>query len=261
MSAASPYRIVRSTSTAADFHGRIVPDPARCELWQHDIASPALVLGSTQDESVVDLDACGRAGVEVVRRRSGGGAVLLLPGEVTWIDVIVPAGTPGWSDDVHGQMVWLGRHLAAAISAVGGARHDVVVHDGALRATAWSSLVCFDGLGAGEVLLDGHKLVGISQRRTRHAARLQCCWYSAYDLGRLVELLVPDRRPPTTALAPVATLPAALSDATVAALTASLNNSAALDVRRHGFRTVSDTKPGIADSLDDTNSECPTREQ
>ena len=107
------------------------------------------------------------------------------------------------------------------------------------------------------MLLDGHKLVGISQRRTRHAARLQCCWYSAYDLGRLVELLVPDRRPPTTALASVATLPAALSDATVAALTASLNNSAALDVRRHGFRTVRDTKPGIADSLDDTNSECP----
>lgn len=222
MSAASPYRIVRSTSTAADFHARTVPDPARCELWRHDITSPALVLGSTQDESVVDLDACGRAGVEVVRRRSGGGAVLLLPGEVTWIDVIVPAGAPGWSDDVHVQMVWLGRHLAEAVSTVGGATDDVAVHDGALRSTPWSPLVCFDGVGAGEVLVGGHKLVGISQRRARHAARLQCCWYSTYEPARLVELLAPDRRPPTTDLAPVATVPAALSDAIVAALAVTL---------------------------------------
>ncbi len=222
MSAVSPYRIVRSTSTAADFHARTVPDPAPSELWQHDITSPALVLGSTQDESVVDLDACARAGVEVVRRRSGGGAVLLLPGEVTWIDVIVPAGAPGWSDDIHGPMVWLGRHLAEAVCTVGAASDDVVVHEGALRSTAWSSLVCFDGVGAGEVLVGGRKLMGISQRRTRHAARLQCCWYSTYDPDRLVELLAADRRPPTTDLAPVATVPAALSDAIVATLAAAL---------------------------------------
>ncbi len=222
MSAASPYRIVRTTSTAADFHARTVPDPAPSELWQHDITSPALVLGSTQDELVVDLDACGRAGVEVVRRRSGGGAVLLLPGEVTWIDVIVPAGAPGWSDDVHGPMVWLGRHLAEALTTVGAATDDVVVHDGALHSTRWSPLVCFDGVGAGEVLVGGHKLVGISQRRTRHAARLQCCWYSTYEPDRLVELLASDRRPATTDLAPVATVPAAMSDAIVAALAATL---------------------------------------
>ncbi len=223
MSTASPYRIVRSTSTAADFHARTVPDPASSELWQHDITSPALVLGSTQDESIVDLDACSRAGVEVVRRRSGGGAVLLWPDEVTWIDVIVPAGAPGWSDDIHGPMVWLGRHLAAAVSTVGAATDDVAVHDGALRSTPWSSLVCFDGVGAGEVLVGGLKLVGISQRRTRHAARLQCCWYSTYDPSRLVGLLAQDRRPPLDALSLVATVPADLSAAVIDALVRDLD--------------------------------------
>ena len=222
MSSRSPYRLVRSTSTASEFHARLVPDPAACEIWQHEITAPALVLGSTQDESIVDVDACRRAGVDVVRRRSGGGAVLLRPGEVTWIDVIVPAGATGWSDDVHGPMVWLGRHLHGAFGERLGPDVDLTVHEGALRSTSWSSSVCFDGVGAGEVLLDGHKLVGISQRRTRHAARLQCCWYSDYDPARLVELLHPRRRPSVDDLVPVATVRADLGSAAVEAVAAAL---------------------------------------
>ncbi len=221
VTSAVPYRLVRSRSTVADFHARTVPDPARPEVWQHDIASPALVLGSTLDDSVVDLDACRRVGADVVRRRSGGAAVLLLPGEVTWIDVIVPVGSPGWSDDIHGPMMWLGGHLAAAITDATGIG-DLVVHDGALRSTPWSKLVCFDGVGAGEVLLGGRKLVGLSQRRTRHAARLQCCWYSTYDPADLVELLDPSVRPMPSDLASVATLPASASDAVVERLVATL---------------------------------------
>jgi lipoate-protein ligase A len=215
------YRVVPSRSTATEFHARPVPDPARPEVWEHDIVSAALVLGSTQDESVVDVESCRRSGVEVVRRRSGGGAVLLRPGEVTWIDVIVPVGAPGWSDDVQAPMVWLGRHLAAAMAAVTGL-DDLVVHEGTLRSTAWSKLVCFDGIGAGEVLLGGRKLVGISQRRTRHAARLQCCWYSSYDASMLLGLLDPAVRPEPSELQPVATLPSATADDIVARLTATL---------------------------------------
>ncbi len=227
MNPATPYRVVRSRSTAADFHARPVPEPARREIWQHDVTAPALVLGSTQDPSVVDAGACRRAGVEVVRRRSGGGAVLLVPGDVTWIDVIVPAGSAGWSDDVHGPMVWLGHHLADVIGTQTGAdavtaAGGLTVHDGAMRSTAWSRLICFDGVGAGEVLLGGRKLVGISQRRTRHAARLQCCWYSSHRSDPLVELLDAGHRPMPSELAPVATLPAALADPIVATLAATL---------------------------------------
>jgi lipoate-protein ligase A len=222
VSAVSPYRVVRSRSTAGDFHARTVPVPASREIWRHDLTRPALVLGSTQDRSDVDLDACRRAGVEVVRRRSGGGAVLLVPGQVTWLDVIVPAAMPGWSADVHGPMVWLGNGLAGAIARATGI-DDLVVHDAAMRTTAWSRLVCFDGLGAGEVLLGDRKLVGISQRRTRDAARLQCCWYSEYDPQRLLALLDPAAgRPAAEDLAQVATLPAGSADAIVRELVATL---------------------------------------
>ena len=215
MSGVEPYRVIRSRSTAADFHARAVPVPARREIWHHEITAPALVLGSTQDRSDVDEEACRHAGVEVVRRRSGGGAVLLVPGEVTWLDVIVPAAMPGWSDDVHGPMVWFGTHLAEAITRATGVE-SLVVHDGAMRSTRWSRLICFDGLGAGEVLLGGRKLVGISQRRTRDAARLQCCWYSDYDPDRLVDLLDPATgRPAASDLAAIATLPVGSADAIV----------------------------------------------
>jgi lipoate-protein ligase A len=245
-----PYRVVRALTTAGEFHQRSVPDPAPNELWWPEITAPALVLGSSQPEQDIDREACERAGVAVVRRRSGGGAVLLLPGEVTWLDVIVPLGSAGWSDDVHGPMVWLGRHLAAVVEELldellddprdtgadrpadgglpaGGGRAadaglDVSVHAGPMVTTRWSSTVCFDGVGAGEVLLGGRKLIGISQRRTRHAARLQCCWYSHYDPARLVELLAPAARPTVTDLRPVATVAPVIADAMPPALAARL---------------------------------------
>lgn len=215
------YRLERSRSTAAAFHARSVPDPASRVVWWHDVTAPALVLGSTQSESVADHDACRRAGVEIVRRRSGGGAVLLRPGGVTWIDVIVPRGAPGWADDVHRPMAWLGEHLVDVLSDLLPGR-AVGAHVGPMVATPWSSLVCFDGFGTGEVLVDGHKAVGISQRRTRHAARLQCCWYSEYDPGELVRLLAPGVRPAVGDLRPVATVPGPVADAVPAALVARL---------------------------------------
>jgi lipoate---protein ligase len=63
------------------------------------------------------------------------------------------------------------------------------VHRGGMVHTAWSALVCFAGLGPGEVTRAGRKLVGISQRRTRDAARLQCAVYSTWDPGTLASVL------------------------------------------------------------------------
>ena len=62
------------------------------------------MLGSTQRDDVVDGEALHLAGLEVVRRRSGGGAVLLVPDEHVWIDwsdgAVLPGGVqrPGAAD-------------------------------------------------------------------------------------------------------------------------------------------------------------------
>jgi len=224
------FDVVEWRGRAAELHARRPLDPVDPELWVNTVTVPALVLGSSQRDDVVDADACRAAGIDLVRRRSGGGAVLLIPGEVTWLDVILPRDGPGWSDDVHRPMRWLGGHLAAVLAerlerqGVAGA---LAVHPGPLRSSRWSSTVCFDGLGAGELTLDGVKLMGISQRRTRAWARLQCTWYSSYDAARLVALLAVAARPPVAELAPVATVPAAVSDGIAGALATRLSEDPA----------------------------------
>lgn len=211
----SEWSLIRRQSTAGEFHALEIPDPARPELWVHEITAPALVLGSTQrGPDIVDEVACVEAGVDVVRRRSGGGAVLLVPGEVVWVDVILPAGHEGWADDIHRPMVWLGERLAAAFRGAGVPGSEV--HTGGMLSTDHSRLICFDGLGPGELTLDGAKLVGISQRRTRGAARLQCCWYVDYDPRSLTALLAD--APDVAQLKAVATIGRDVADAVVGQL-------------------------------------------
>ncbi len=215
------FELEHTSGPAAALHERPIPAPVRPVIWWHDVTAPALVLGSAQHDSDVDLDACDRAGVDVIRRHSGGGAVLLVPGEVVWFDVVVPAGHPAWVADVRASMIWLGRCL-----------RDVIglgeVHEGPLVSTAWSRTICFDGIGPGEILVDHPgggraKLVGISQRRTRDAARFQVCAHTTYDPAALPALLLPEHRPPLDALRPVATLDVLDTDALAATLQVSLS--------------------------------------
>ena len=129
-------------------------------MWVFTVDRPALVLGSTQPDDVVDRAAARDAGVEVARRRSGGGAVWLEPGGTSWVDVLVPRADPLWDDDVGRAVHWLGDAWAAAIGAA------AEVHRGGMVCSAESGRACFAGLGPGEVTIGGRKAVGISQRRT-----------------------------------------------------------------------------------------------
>jgi lipoate-protein ligase A len=168
--------------SAAAFHAREVPDPAARAVWVCDATDSALVLGSAQHDDGVDRD----AGIAVVRRHSGGGAVLVVPGEVLWVDLVLPVGDPLWQDDVGRAFLWVGEAWAAALAELGVSAR---VHRGGLERSAWSFAVCFAGLGPGEVTVDGRKVVGISQRRTRHAARFQCAALRAWDPSAIVPLL------------------------------------------------------------------------
>ena len=144
------------------------------------VDGPALVLGSTQ------AWVAGDGSVEVVRRRSGGGAVLLRPRETLWVDVVVPRDDALWSDDVGRACWWLGDVWAAALGTG-------VVHRGALVASRWSRDVCFAGVGPGEVVAagggGGGKVVGIAARRTREWALFQCAVPLAWDPAAYVRLL------------------------------------------------------------------------
>jgi len=188
-------------------------------VWVCVVDRPAIVLGSRQTPELLDLAACERAGLEIVRRRSGGGAVLLRPGAMDWIDLVLPREVV--PDDIRSSMTWAGACWTDAFVELGAAAGDLHLHDGGMVCSPWSNLVCFAGVGPGEVLVGERKLLGLSQRRSRNGVRIQCQVYRRRIIGEMPPLFattVPDVPPAEPAiLADVG-----LGDVTVAALGATL---------------------------------------
>jgi lipoate-protein ligase A len=187
------WRIEERVWSAALLHKAwptTVADPETRAIGICRVSAPAVVLGSTQSLSVIDVDRAERSGVAVARRRSGGGAVLVTPDDPIWIDAWVPRGDPLWLDDVARAFDWLGDTWGRVLANLGVT--GASVHRGGLEAsTPWSSLVCFGGVGTGEVLdPDGRKIVGISQRRTRDGAWFHSACLRHWDPDPLLDLLV-----------------------------------------------------------------------
>ena len=156
---------------------------SRCE----PTGAPALVVGSAQPVEVADAPALARTGTTLVRRRSGGGAVLVAPGAQLWVDVWVPAGDELWDADVVRGAFWLGDVWAAALTRLGA--EELHVHHGRAEGGEWSALVCFAGRGPGELFVSGRKLVGLAQRRTAAGIRLSTMALVEWRPQALLELL------------------------------------------------------------------------
>jgi lipoate-protein ligase A len=186
------WRVEERTGDAASLHGAwptVVADPSRRTVSICRVTGPSVVLGSTQSEAVVDHRLTDAAGVSVARRSSGGGAVLVAPGEPVWVDVWVPVDDPLWLRAVDRAFDWLGRvwvEVLEGLGIAGSAAHD----QGYVACTRWSSLVCFGGVGAGEVVAsDGRKVVGLAQRRTRQGAWFHGACVLRWDPVPLLGLL------------------------------------------------------------------------
>jgi lipoate-protein ligase A len=193
---ADPWDVEQRTSDAAQIHGswpKVLADPSRRTVADCRVTGPSVVLGSTQSEAVVDRAGAEALGLSVVRRSSGGGAVLVVPGDPAWVDVWIPAGDPLWHREVDRAFDWLGRAWVDALASwgIGG----LAAHDrGFVACTRWSSLVCFGGVGAGEVVTgDGRKVVGLAQRRSRAGAWFHSACIVRWDPVPLVGALALDR--------------------------------------------------------------------
>ena len=161
--------------SAFDFHA-LNPASTRA-LWWCTVQAPAIILGSTQQTGDVDAAAAADLGLEVVRRRSGGGAVFVHPTESVWIDITIPRDDSLFVDDVSASMLWLGDVFCEALSPWVQAE----TYRGEFTTGTYGRSVCFASTSPGEVFVGNHKLVGISQRRGRDGARLQCVLYRSWS--------------------------------------------------------------------------------
>lgn len=205
MSGSAGWTVERFRGAASTFHARPVPEGSGRAVWWFEVERSTVVLGSTQRGDVVDRGRLAHRGVDLARRRSGGGAVWLAPGEVTWVDLVIPVDDPLWEDDVTRSSRWLAAAWVRSLEAAG--LTGVRCHGGAMVEGRWSKLVCFGGLAPGEVMIGDRKVVGVSQRRTREAARFQCALLHRWDPVPLLDVLSlsdDDRRRAAADLGPVA---------------------------------------------------------
>jgi lipoate-protein ligase A len=145
------------------------------ELRARDVATvylaradlPTLVLGGHQSPEIVNSIKVSHTPVR--RRRGGGGLVLLRPDDL-WIDWWIPHDDARWSHDVRVSSLLVGSWWASALRVR--TRQDVSVHEGPLEGSEAHRVVCFAGRGPGEVFVAGHKAVGLTQWRVREGVFL-----------------------------------------------------------------------------------------
>jgi len=175
----------------ADLAALFDVEPFRQLPRRHAVARRAaqatVVLGSTQRTEVIDTERARAMGIAVVRRRGGGGAVLLRPGDHLWVEAWIPRDDPLWAADVAEAAGWVGEWWSDALGPHGAG--DRSVQRGRSVPGRHGALVCFSGRGPGELFVGDRKIMGVSQWRGREGSLFHTCAYAHWDPLPLIEVL------------------------------------------------------------------------
>jgi len=132
------------------------PPTVRVYTWE----PPALSLGYFQPLAEVNLAACRVAGVDVVRRPTGGRAILHEQ-ELTY-SLVAPESSPSVAGGVLESYARISQALIAGLARLG---IDARFAPPAGRLAESPSAACFEVPSSYEVLVAGRKLIGSAQRR------------------------------------------------------------------------------------------------
>jgi lipoyl(octanoyl) transferase len=143
---------------------------------------PCLSLGRFQRTDDVDRDACRRLGADVVRRPTGGRAVL--HDRCLTYALVAPVDAPPFAGGVRASAERIGAALAAGLGRLAG---SVITAPAPARGHRPAD--CFALPGAGEVVADGRKLAGSAQLRRDGAALQHGTVRLRADAGLIAPLL------------------------------------------------------------------------
>jgi lipoate-protein ligase A len=136
-------------------------EPGEGVLRLYGWARPTLSLGRNEPAGAYPLEAIRAKGMDIVRRPTGGRAVLH-DAELTYA-IVAPVGAWG---SVRAAYRAINEGLAYALRSLGA---PVVLAPGAAGALAPDAGPCFQVPAAGEVVASGRKLVGSAQARVGRA--------------------------------------------------------------------------------------------
>jgi lipoate-protein ligase A len=157
------------------------PATLRLYAW-----SPAcLSLGYAQGAEDVDLERLRARGWDLVRRPTGGRAILHAD-EITYA-VIGPASDPRFAGGILESYQRLSTALAAALTRLG--VQGVTTSASAGQADRSGDPICFENAGPFEITAAGRKLIGSAQVRRRSAVLQHGSLPLGGDLGRICQAL------------------------------------------------------------------------
>lgn len=147
---------------------------------------PCLSLGHAQPFADVDLERLHQNGWEVVRRLTGGRAILHTD-ELTY-SVIAPAGEPRVAGTLLESYNRLAQALLAAARELG---LPVAIEEHAASAASGAvNPVCFEVPSSYEITVDGRKLIGSAQARKKEGVLQHGSLPLHGDLARITRALV-----------------------------------------------------------------------
>lgn len=136
---------------------KLVPPTLRLYRWN----PPGVSIGYFQRiDDAVNIDACKSLGVDIVRRLTGGRAVLH-EHELTY-SVVIAEDYPGMPQSVVESFKFICIGIMKGLKVLG---VDIDLKSGKSRAPLLNSAACFDSASMYEVLWQGKKLVGSAQVR------------------------------------------------------------------------------------------------
>jgi lipoate-protein ligase A len=161
------------------------PPTLRLYTW----AACCVTIGCGQPIADIDLEYCTAAGLPVLRRLSGGTAVLHEPAQLAFMMVLPPAH-PLVHGDVVESYAPVSRALLRALSYLGiQAEALPPAAARALPADPLGRAACFGALAPYEIVWQGKKLIGHAQVRRRSAVLLGGTLLLAFDPAALARVL------------------------------------------------------------------------
>lgn len=140
-----------------------VPATLRLYGWQR----PTLSIGYSQEISkYIDMESCEKNNIPVVRRFTGGRAILHQY-EMTY-SVIAPIPHPAFPGSLRGSFERISQAILESLK-IGGIEDAIVAGKNNSRDISGRSPACFSMANHCEIVVRGKKLVGSAQRRLRSA--------------------------------------------------------------------------------------------